>query len=215
MSKSSICILVSVVSLIFLPGQTNGQGITGIPDLSNSYASIAYTGPGVPSLLVVPDGTGNPFTAAHDEQGNEVDATITLYVLDGLNFPIVNFPFEDLWLESADGGMVPCISGTIADQHTDVQGMTMWVNPLLAAGHSQAPVHVFINGSAITSNAGLPLNINSPDINGDGNVNLTDISILSSDYYTSYNFRCDMNGDGFLNLADVPFFARHYGATCP
>jgi len=186
-----------------------------IPDLSHSVATIAYNGPGTPSLLVVPDGTGNPFTAAHDEEGNVVDATITLTILDTLDVPIANYPFEDLWLESMDGGLVPCIGGTTADYNTDAGGMTQWVYPLRAAGYSEAPVLVLINGDALVTNPGLSLKFNSPDINSDGIVNLTDAAMASQDYYSGYHFRCDWNGDGALDLRDVPILASHFGTQCP
>ena len=189
--------------------------VTGVPDPSESTASIAYTGPGTPSLMVVPDGSGPRFTAAHDEQGNVVNATITLFVRDGAGYPIMGFPREDMWIETAAGGMTSCFPFAMADQNTDATGMTMWANPLLAGGQSQGPVLVFLAGSPLISNAGLPLKINSPDINGDRVVNLQDVAILSGDFYSGYNFRCDLNGDGVINLADIPIFALHYAAQCP
>ena len=211
MLKFKTVILLFAVTLIAQPC----LAISGVPDLYTSEAFIAYDGPDVPSLLVTPDGSGNRFTEAHDEQGNVVDATITLFLRDGAAIPIANYPFEDLWLESIDGGLVFCIGGTTADANTDAQGVTQWVNPLLAGGFSHGPVLVIISGSALGSNPGLTLRFNSPDINGDLRVNLQDISILAIDYFTNYNFRCDLNGDSWLNLQDLPIFAQHIGAQCP
>ncbi len=211
MLKSKIVILVFALLFIAQPY----LAVSGIPDFSRSEAFIAYTGPGTPSLLVVPDGSGSRFTEARDEQGNVVDATITLFLRDSTGASIANYPFEDLWLESADGGLAPCLGGSNADYNTDINGSTEWVNPLLAGGYSQGPVLVLINGSALTSNPGLPLKFNSPDINGDGVVNLADVAILSPDYHSGYTFRCDLNGDGLLNLSDVPIFAHHFAAQCP
>ena len=129
MSKSKINILVLVLVFITQPL----LALAGVPDLPQCEVSIAYPGPGTPSLMNVPDGDGNPFTAAHDEQGNLVDATITLYLRDAWGTAIANFPFEDMWLESADGGVVSCHWwGIIADQNTDINGMTMWANPPIA-----------------------------------------------------------------------------------
>jgi len=211
MLKFKIVILVFVVSFLAQPCFAD----SGVPDLYMSEAFIAYDGPGIPSLMVVPDGSGNPFTEAHDEQGNIVDATITLYLRDGWGTAIVNFPHEDMWLESADGGVVSCVWGMIADQNTDINGMTMWANPPIAGGHSQGPVIVFVNGSPLLSNSGLPLEFTSPDINGDLVVNLQDLSILAPDYFTGYSFRSDLNGDGYLNLSDIYLFSLHLGAHCP
>jgi hypothetical protein len=211
MFKFKIVILIVAISFLAQPCFAT----SGVPSLDLSEAFIAYDDPGVPSLMVVPDGSGNPFTEAHDEQGDVVDATITLYLRDPAGAPIPNFPFEDLWLETADGGVVPCIWSMIADQNTDANGMTLWTNPPVAGGHSQGPVLVFVNGSALTSNPGLPLRFNSPDINGDLVVNLQDLAILAPDFFSGYNFRSDLNGDSYLNLTDVSIFAQHLGAQCP
>jgi len=211
MLKFKIVILVFAISFLAQPCFAT----SGVPDLFLSQAFIAYDEPGIPYLLVVPDGSGNPFTGAFDEQGNLADATITLYLRDSQGSLIVNFPHEDMWLEPADDGVVSCIWGMISDQNTDVNGMTMWVNPPVAGGFSPGPILVLINGSALTSNPGLPLKINSPDINGNLVVNLQDLAILAPDFYSDYNFRSDLNGDGLLNLTDISIFAQHFGAQCP
>ena len=213
MSKSKL--FFGALSFLFIAQPCLADVPDGIPDLSNSVATIAYDGPGTPSLMNAPDGSGNLFTQAHDEEGNVVDATITLTILDYFGIPIQHFPFEDCWLESMDGGLVPCIGGTSADYDTDIDGMTQWSNPLRAAGYSEAPVLVVINGQALTSNSGLPLKFNSPDINSDGIVNLIDVAILASDYFSGYAFRCDLSGDGVLNLVDIPLFDRYMGSQCP
>ena len=212
MSKSKSLIIAFAILIIAQPC----FALSGIPSLIESTAEIAYTGPDIPSLMVVPDGNGPRFTAAHDEHGNVVDATITLFLRDDLGAPIADYPREDLWLESVDGGLVVCMYGVIADQNTDATGMTNWINPPIAMGHSQSLVLVLINGSVLISNGGLPLNFNSPDINGDGVVNLQDLSIFSGDFYSiSYYFRSDFNGDRILNLMDVSLLAQHFGAQCP
>lgn len=187
----------------------------GIPDLSHSLAFIAYEGPGTPSLLVVPDGNGNPFTEAHDEEGNVVDTTITLHMLDVYENPIANYPFEDLWLESMDSGLEFCNGGTTADHNTDFNGQTEWVLPLFAGGHSPGPVLVMINGAALVTNPGLPLKFISPDITGDLVVNLFDLQVFAEDYFSSYQMRSDFHGDGVLNLADVAIYVQNYLAQCP
>jgi hypothetical protein len=190
--------------------------LSGVPSLDASTASIAYAGPGVPTLLVTPDGSGNPFTEAQIETGNPVDATVTLYLRDGLGSAIVSFPWEDIWLEADDDGLVSCTWGVNPDHNTDQAGMTQWISPAEAAGYSESVVRVIVNGSALTSNNGLPLNFNSPDINADGIVNLSDISGFTSDFYSGQNsFRSDFFRDGVLNLSDIYLFAVHFGATCP
>ena len=68
-------VIVLVFSVVFITQPL--LALTGIPDMSECEVSIAYTGPGTPSLMNVPNGEGNPFTEATDEEGNVVDATIT------------------------------------------------------------------------------------------------------------------------------------------
>lgn len=212
MWKFKIALLVFTFSFLVQPCFAD----TDVPDLYLSEAFIAYDGPGIPTLMVVPNGSGSPFTEAHDEQGNVVNATITLYLRDSQGIPFVYFPWEDMWLESADGGVVPCLWwGMTADQDTDVNGVTMWVNPPVAGGFSQGPVIVYVNGSPLLSNSGLPLEFTSPDINGNGYVNLQDLAILALDFYSGYNFQSDLNGDGSINLSDIAIFAQHLGAHCP
>ena len=213
MLKSKILFGALAVFFIAQPGLADDP--PGIPDLSHSYATIAYDGPGTPALLVVPDGSGNLFTEARDEDGNVVDATITLTILDPLDNPIANYPFEDCWLESVDDGLVPCIGGTTADHNTDANGMTEWVYPLLAGGFSETAVFVVINGSPLDTNPGLPLYFNSPDINGDRAVTLHDVAIFAGDYFGSYHFRSDFHRDGAIDLRDIAIMARKMLANCP
>lgn len=211
MSKYKTALMVLAVFFIAQPCLAQ----SGIPDLSHCVAYIAYDGPGTASLLVVPDGDGNPFTEAHDEEGNVVDATITLIMLDNMDVPIAHYPFEDCWLESIGGGLVACPGGTTADANSDVNGMMEWVNPMFAGGFSEELVQVYINGSALDTSPGFPLKFNSPDSNGDGIVNLNDVAFFVTRFFSSYHFSCDFNGDGVINLVDVAIFTSHLGAQCP
>jgi len=207
--------IISLVLLTYLLAALPCYADAIIPDLELSEATIAYGGPGVPSLLVVPDRSGRPFTQAFDEDGNLVDATITLIVRDPVGVPFVNYPSEDLWLETDDDGLVSCTYGLVADQNTDANGMTFWVDPPAAGCYSEGPVVVMINGSQLASNAGLPLQFNSPDINGDHLVNIADVAIFAGDYFGSYHFRSDFRRDGVINLTDLAIFAQAMGANCP
>jgi hypothetical protein len=210
MCKSRIVLCTLAVFLSAQPC----SAITDVPDLSLSEAYLAFPGPGPLSLLVVPDGSGKPFTEARDEDGVMVDATVTLHLRDAQGVPFILFPHEDMWLATLEDGLVSCSWGMLADQDTDHNGMTHWANPALAGGYSQGPIRVFVIGSPLTSNNGLPLWFNSPDMNGDLVVNLLDVVILSGDYLNGYHFRSDLNGDGALNLLDVYEFAQHIGAQC-
>ncbi len=186
----------------------------GIPDLDQSVSSRAYTGPEAAVMFNMPNAGGTAFTAARILTG-PVDATVTLVLKDGLGAFIANFPFEDMWLQAADGGMVPCTGGSTADFNTDVVGETSWVNPMAAGGFSQSLTEVMISGIALTSSAGELISHNSADINGDGVVNLSDIPSFVGDLNGAYNFRSDFAFDGLVNLSDVVRMSSAIGASCP
>jgi len=188
--------------------------MAGVPDLDQSTSSRAYTGPETAVMFNMPNAGGSAFADARILTG-AVDATITLTLNDGLGVPIANFPFEDMWLESADGGLVPCTGGSAADFNTNVSGVTSWNVPMSAGGSSQALTLVMISGAALTSSAGEAISHNSADINGDGVVNLSDIPTFVGDLNGAYNFRSDFAFDGTVNLSDVVKMSAAIGASCP
>jgi len=187
---------------------------SGIPDLNQSIAWTAYEGDDTPTLLVFPDGLGRPFTEAQLPDGTFVDCTVYLQVRDWNDDPVANFPFEDMWLGSGDGGLVFCQGGTQADVDTDATGTTYWQAPMKGGGFSQALTRVYINGDD-SWGEGLRLSYNSPDIDGDGYVSLPDISWFAQDLFNGYNFRSDLFRDGMVNLADVANLAQGLGGYCP
>ena len=213
-------IMKSAVTLAFLLLVSTPALAAGIPDLDNSIVTWAYQGGETLSLMNLPDGSGHGFTQAllpGTPDGSApafVDATITLTMLDGGFTPVAHFPFEDLWLESADGGMRACLGGTCADANTDMNGETTWRYPLQAGGWSEGPILVLINGDALDEGS-LPLKVNSPDIDGSSVVDLADVGRFASDYFTSYDYRSDFNYDGVLNLADVGYLAMGLRSACP
>lgn len=208
-----------LLALVFVPPSIQASPL--VPDLSLSEAFVAYPGPGMVSLLVVPDGSGSPFTEATGPAGSPVDATITLILRDGVGnqTTMANYPNEDLWLEFGGGVHLPTcaapVRGLIADHNTDSEGTTHWTLPPMAGGFNEGPVFVFINGSALQGTPGLPVRFNSPDINGDLRVDLSDVSLLAGDIFGGYQFRSDLNADGVINLSDIAVFAGYLGVSCP
>lgn len=201
-----------LICLAVIPVAVATAGV-GMP--TGEY-SMAYQGPETLTLYVVPDGSGDSFDQASLPYGSQEDATITLFLKDAGDQPIANFPREDMWLESRDSGLMMCRAGTIADANTDALGMTQWRNPLHAGGHSQALTDVFVNGSTLELADGLSLSFNSPDINGDLVVNLTDVQQFSSDFFDNvFYFRSDFHRDEIINLSDVGKLAYALGANCP
>ncbi len=204
-----------VLTLVLLPQVTIAQ-TTGCWDLGEySEVVMVYPGAETVSLYVLPDGLGNPFSAAQLPYGAVVDATLTLTLRDCWDVPVADFPFEDLWLESEDGGLVACAGGTVADAGTDANGVTTWSAPLRAGGFSEAGCVVMINGMVLLYGPPLDLRFNSPDLNSDLLVNLSDVAIFVGDFWGPYHYRSDFSCDGVLNLSDVPLMIRGVGAACP
>ncbi len=188
--------------------------VTGLPDLSYSVIVWNAAAGGPATLLVVPDGSGASFTQARRHDGTPVDATIELRLADPCG-PVPNYSRNDVWLESTGGNFVPCIGGTIADTNADASGLMRWTLPLRAGGSSLEPCVVMINGNQLYTMTTLDLHFNSPDLNGDRQVLLTDIPPFAAAFYGAYTFAADLHADGVINLTDIPLLARSMGAHCP
>ncbi len=174
-----------------------------------SWAEIAHQ---PVSYFVCPAGDGVWLTTAFAEGGVTVDGTITLHLLDMLQDPIPFYPAEDIWIESSQDDLLHRTGGTIADHDTDADGITVWQLPLRAGGTwtPGSTLRVVIAGM-ILQRPGLQARHNSPDINGDLDVNLADLSAFAGDYHGVYAYRSDYNWDGAINLTDVSAVAAHYG----
>ena len=189
--------------------------MAGVPDLALSTATTAATEP--VSLFNLPDGSGNEQDLAFAFGGVMIDATITLYVVDGLGDPIVAYGAEDMWLETTLGGLMPCTGGTTADFNTNDEGRTVWATAHQAGGYTDPATEltvVVINGDAL-SQAGFNIQHNSADIDGNGVVNLTDIAAFTQDLFGAYVFRADYLWDGVINISDVALMAQGNGLSCP
>ncbi len=164
-------------------------------------------------LFNIPDGSGSPLSHAQRADGSYIDCTVEVTIVNWDGVPLANFPAEDMWLESADGGMVPCTSGYIADSNTNDLGFTLFTGPFYAGGSNEAVMSLMLSGIAMGDQ--LPLFNNSADLNGDGVVNLIDVGIFSESFYGEYSHAADFFHDGALNLADVGRLASGSGAQCP
>ena len=87
--------------------------------------------------------------------------------------------------------------------------------PLWAGGSEPGVAIVKVQGVQLSGGQVLPLRMVSPDLSGDGVVNLSDIVLFSTAFFGAYDFRADFNGDGIINLADIPPLAAHMGHTLP
>jgi hypothetical protein len=187
----------------------------GIPDVVQSYATTDAVDQ--VSILVSPGGTGSPINSCYGfGLGPVVDATIEVWVLDAFGDPIYLYPFSDIWLETdiaLKAGMVICPGGSVADQSTDIAGYTTFTDAMFA-GCCGSGILVYVNGVALSQPA-LNMLVNSPDMNCDLNVNLTDVVLFATAYYGAYDYCADFYWDGVLNLSDIVVLAQNVGQSCP
>lgn len=190
--------------------------VAGVPDLGLSTATRAYTGGETLSLWNLPDGDGNSFENCFLPGGGNADGTVTVVLKDGLGAFVENYPFEDVNLDCDDGtqAAVPCPGGATSDFNTDEFGETEFRTPLQSGGWSLANSVVLIAGAPLTS-GDVALTMNSSDISGDGDVNLTDVAMFSPVFYGAYSYMADFNNDALVNLADVARLATGFGKSCP
>jgi hypothetical protein len=185
-----------------------------VPDLDLSLAETAATEQ--VSLFNLPGGGGMPFTMAFVFGGSQMDASITLTLVNEFGDGIEGYAAEDLWLETDMGGLVACADGTIADYDTDTNGQTMWVDPLSAGGYTNPAGEltvVMVSGDALTQ-PGLDIQYNSADISGDGVANITDIANFTQILFGAYDFKADFVWDGVVNISDVALMTQGNGSSC-
>ena len=197
--------LVFALALIAVPALAN----IPYPDLcllNNAAGSDGAV------LLVVPTGTGAPFTDARLLGGVAVDATLTLTVVNSEGGAIENYPASDIWLVTTGAGLATC-GMAHPGSATDVNGQTSWVDPVFGGGNS-----LLEDAQAIIASQPVPdtaaVHFVSPDITGDLNVNLSDISLFTQ-AIGLYNPEADFNNDGVVNLTDISIMAPAIGAACP
>ncbi len=187
----------------------------GVPSLANCTVAFQDPAGGPGSLIyVVPSGTGPSFTDARAAGGVVANASIVLTVRDAGNNLIVNYPLEDMWLQGNGGNFDWCVGGTYADQNTNLDGQTFWINPMRAGG-CVSGLRVYIAGSPMA--AVVNLTVASPDNNGDLVVTLLDLTAFAAAYNTPGNYSTchDYNNDAVVSLTDLTIFALYYNvSTC-
>ena len=111
-------------------------------------------------------------------------------------------PWTSLGITPASG-MTTALDIGINDSVNNVRvGQLMWNG---TANNYQDP-----SGFGRLSLSGTPASITPGDINGDGRVDITDLSILLSNYGTS-NTQADINKDGKVDVLDLSILLSNYG----
>lgn len=191
--------------------------MAGIPDLTLSTATTAATAQ--VSVYTLPNGNGRGLDEAKTiSSSTTVNATITLTLLDGNGDPIFLYPNEDLWLETTLGGLALCPGGSIADANTNALGQTTWSGSVFGGKQSNRTAAektvVVISGNPLNGSQ-LDILFNSPDIDGNLVVNLSDTVLYAQNATGSYNYRSDFFFDGSVNLSDTVLYAQGLGSACP
>ena len=186
-----------------------------------TYIDVTTSASEQVSLFCTPDGSGRAFDDAQGLGGHAVDATITIEMYRN-DLPVVGYPAEDIWLDSSLSGIALCRSaGMIADSSTGADGITTISMPLHCGGSMDAvsgeTLRVVVGGVPEEGLAHQIL-INSPDMNGDLVVDLSDVVLFASKYADSYlggyDYAVDFHYDGVINLSDLILFSQNLNAAC-
>lgn len=201
-----------LLSLVLVTGLIFGLAslaMAGVPDPGKSEVSTAG---GV--VTITPGGNGQSLLS----RGAGIDVTVR----DANGLPIPAYPLQDIWVDDANTGDINlCQGGSTADADTDDNGFTTITGIISGGGNTQAGMSVYVSGVALTLTVDgvdtvIDLDVNSPDINGDRVVDLSDISIFSGDLAPPANaFRSDFNHSGNVDLSDISLFSGWIGESCP
>ena len=210
-----IVLAIIAIFLLVIPAAAD----IPVPDQDLSTAIVATPAPGPFVLMVRPDGQGPGFAGARDVAGNTVDATIEIVLVGFGGYPVVGYPWQDLWLAPIGAPCVNCAGpalhyGHAVDRDTDSNGMTIMSLPLRGGGYNQNDCTIYISSNPLYGPP-LPIHWNSPDINGDLTVDLSDAGQFTADLHGPYHFRSDLVYDGVINLSDAGEMSAAMGASCP
>lgn len=198
------------------------------PDASTSTAVLVTPGPTAVSMFLVPNGTGTQLANCFAPGGVPINALIGVTLNDAAGSPVPNVPASFVRLEEMQSPLVWCANSwyppplhapNLADMPSNAAGQTQFSLSYHGGGWVQGPTMVWVleaTGAWMPIPTPVNVSFNSPDINGDLAVNLTDVGIFSVDFYGAvYMYRSDFNFDGVINLTDVSMLAPNLGANCP
>ncbi|MCP4573454.1 MAG: hypothetical protein GY838_13945 [bacterium] len=208
-----LALLVAPAALADTPGIGGGPHESSLVYLGGPDVAIPATWA---SLYALPDGSGPGLDQAFmlHGYGSLVDATVYVTVIHPYSGVLIGYPAEDMWLEGAAGGLVPCSGHIIADSPSDAEGRTSFSHAPAVGGWTEEGLLLMFNGDAWIGPV-LPIRINSPDINADGLVNLSDSGFFATDLFIGpYDYRSDFNGDGSINLSDAGIIMGATGRNC-
>ncbi len=163
------------------------------------------------SVCIFPDGEARAFLAG----GQAVTAS--------LRFPVINFddelPYDAVVVECIYGGPEVTCQPFEVELPSDPEGWITWIPDFRGGGHRGPDEDVYLSlWVPVCPNQLLEISegvyFNSPDINGDLQVNLMDIPLFALDFFAGYDYRSDFNWDGVINLLDIEIMAQAVGSAC-
>ena len=210
----TVRILVCVMVLVVAPAVVMGVPVIFVTD-------VEFLATEAVSLLVSPDGNGTAFEEARTIGGEVVDASIGFRLVDEFGSPIAMYPFEDVYLDLSASNARHCAGYPVilADADSGPDGRMRFSGSVRGGGWIDQPLPLTISGMPAQLPGGeflapFPIHLNSPDISGDGIVDLTDIVLFAGDLGGGAGYRSDFIWDGDVNLSDIVVFTQHLGLEC-
>jgi len=143
-----------------------------------------------------------------------------VHCYDEFGVPLVGIPGAAFAVTNLTGNMVEFGTPDLATIATDDLGRVSLTEKLEASAtlvHGSIAVVVSVGGEDVAidnGGGGIPVEFRSPDLNHDGLVDRTDLTIfiMAFDCCTDTEFcqQCDFNGDGCVTLADQVILMDHY-----
>jgi hypothetical protein len=187
------------------PAQTCTPGIEFVQD-------YFWDPPGPVSICVFPEGEARAFLAG----GQPVTAALRFPVIRWDTVPVA---FSLVPVEWYSGGPGVICEPHAAELFTDSEGWVTWIPDIQGGGHRGPDDAVDLTlWIPVCPNQQLDIlegvYFNSPDINGDLSVNLSDVPDFAADFFGAYDYRSDFNWDNVINLSDIVFMAQSLGVAC-
>jgi hypothetical protein len=154
-----------------------------------------------------------------------IGSVIYVVVKDMVGAPIPGIPASDFWLVGCNIQLNLCGGGGAidADSMTNAEGKTTISGSLAAGGCEPVGVWVVMMGVIIPDPLDcmaplcLPISSVSPDVDGDGEVQLNDFSAFAIAYPSPpkpLQDCADFDCNGLVELIDFSIFAQHYLHQC-
>jgi hypothetical protein len=190
-----------VSALVILSLAVTGLATAGIPNASTS--TVEREGQGSP-------GTCDPDIAvvcpASDMGSIQVTVTVRNIYGDPLPGKVV-----DCWAEEVAGTFCWCPGESLQTDTSDINGQCFfYFTDFGGCGTLQFGAQ----SEGVTFTPSPTIEVRSPDINGDCDVQLQDF-ILFAGYYLTTEPCADYDCDGTVGLQDFIIFASHYLHACP